>query len=369
MSNRLETWNPVGSVLKRRNRSYISPRDSLLSGLDQPTALNTGAYVGTQDGTLTGNQIITTPGTILENKIINGSVSIRAADVTVRNCYIRGAATVTSGLVDCGNAACSNALIIDCTIAPGSNQFCDGIRGHDFTAKRNNIYWVVDGMDPYNQTVAQPYQTNVVIEQNYIHDLSWWTAASGGVVHPIDTETHNDCIQHQGGGGTIIKGNTLDARYGRQYAHWFCTGDPQVEPYTSVALNSLGDGGPHQPLPDRGSGSEATGQYNYDDVAGLMIGDEVGYSFNLSVTDNWFIGGNFAVNGGGNANPGGGVFLGEFKRNRFTRDQGNQGGGGDTTQTINFQGAGWTSSDADVPLTGADKNYYGDNNADITVRY
>ena len=369
MSNRLETWNPVGSILKRRDRSYITPRDGLVSGVDQPTANNTGAYAGTQDATLNSDQIITTPGTILENKIINGVVFIRAADVTVRNCYIRGGASVGSCLVDCSNAACSNALIIDCTIAPGNNQMCDGIRGHDFTAKRNNVYWCVDGIGPYNPTAAQPYQTNVVIEQNYIHDLSWWTAASVGVVHPSDTETHNDVIQHHGGGGTIIKGNTLDARYGRQYAHWFCTGDPQVEPYTSVALHSLPDGGPYQPLPDRGTGTEADGRYNTDDQACLMINNIVGYTFQLHVTDNWFIGGNFAVNGGGNTNPGGGVFLGEFKRNRFSRDQANQGSGGDTTQTINFQGAGWTSADADIPLTGVDKNYYGDNNAAITVRY
>jgi hypothetical protein len=367
--SRLETWTPSGSLLKRRGRTSITFRDSLVSGVDKPTALNTGAYAGTQDGTLNGNQIITTPGYILENKIINGSVSIRAANVVVRNCFILGAATVSSGLVDCGNANCSNALIIDCTIAPGSSQRCDGIRGHSFTAKRNNIYWVVDGIGPHNQTVAQPYQTNVVIEQNYIHDLAWWTAATGGVVHPSDTETHNDVIQHHGGGGTIIKGNTLDARYGRQYAHWWCTGDPAIEPYSPIALGSLGDGGPHQNLPDRGSGTEADGRYNWDDLACLMISDEVGYTFDLSVTDNWMIGGNFAVNGGGNANPGGGVEIGEFKRNRFSRDQGNQGSGGDTTQTINFQGGGWTSGDADIPTSGADMNYYEDNLAAITVRY
>lgn len=372
MSVRLETWSIINGQLKRRGRT--PSRDDLVSGVDKPDATNTGAYAGTQDATINNDVIITVDGTILENKIINGAVKIRAANVIVRNNIIRGGATVATGLIDCGNAACVNALIIDNTIAPGSNQKCDGIRGHDFTAKRNNIYWCVDGMDPYNSTAhnaapSQQYQTNVIIEQNYIHDLGWWTASGPGIVHTSDTETHNDLIQHQGGGGTIIKGNNLDARYARQYGHWYVSGDPTTEPYTTVALHSLADGGPYQNIPDRGNGNEATGRYNFDDISCLMIGDEVGWTSDMHVTDNWMRGGNYAVNGGGNLNPGG-AFYGEFKRNRFTRDQGSQSSGGDTTQTINLQTTGgtWTAADADIPLTGPDKNYYEDNGNAITVR-
>jgi len=225
----------------------------------------------------------------------------------------------------------------------------------------------------------------VVIEHNLFDDLSWKTAATGGIVHTTDTETHNDHIQLFGGNGTVIRWNGFHGRFARQYAHWFVT-DPTTEPYTTVALHSLTDGGPYQHIPDRDliSGSpsanhlingvpsnESTGRYNSDDCANIMVnyGPDSTKTpcTELVIEDNWFYGGNFSINGGGNLK--GTVntrMYASVKRNKFSRDQGSQGSGGNNTQTINFQ-AGWGAAFFDIG-TGADANVYMDNNAPVTVR-
>jgi hypothetical protein len=202
-----------------------------------------------------------------------------------------------------------------------------------------------------------------VIRQSRCHDLSWFTAAKPGDIHPTDTETHNDCIQHQGGRGTVIEGNALHAGpFARQVGHWRTVGD--AEPWRTVPLRSLPDGGPFQPLPDRGTGTGADGRYNWDDQACLMIGDEVGTTHELTFTANWCRGGNYAVNGGGNA-PVAGLRLGTFTRNRFDRTQGAQSSGGDRTHTITL-GTGWEGRVASGAGT-ADRNTYLDG-AEIEFR-
>jgi hypothetical protein len=368
MNQRLETWTPVGGVLKRRGRSTTIDRSTLVIGVDEPDETTTGLLPDITLTVVNGDVSLSTPGQVYENKDIFGRVSVSAANVTIRNCRIRGGSSPSTGLITLTSASVSNCVIEDCLITPDyPHSDWNGVVGHDFTLRRCNIWGTTDGLNIHNTHATQPYDTNVIVEQCYIHDLSWWTAPTGGIVHPSDTETHNDLIQHMGGRGTIIRGNRLDAYFARQFGHWYVTGDPHTEPYTTVPLHSLPDGGPYQPIPNRGNGNEATGRYNYDDLSAIMIGDEVDNTTELLVTDNWMRGGNFTVNGGGNPNPGGGVSLGSFLRNRFSRDQGNQGSGGDTTQTLNFQGGSWAGF-VTAPTSGADMNYYEDNGHAITVR-
>lgn len=347
----------------------VAARDQLRLGIDQPNVDNTGVLPGVARALVTGNVNLSTPGQIYENKTITGRLSISAANVTVRNCEIQGNTTPAAGVITCTSTLVSNAVIEDCTIyATNANYGWGGVYGHDFTLRRCNVYGTTDIIDIVNtNTTARPYATGVVIEQCWLHDYVWWTASAGGVVHTKDTETHNDVIQHFGGTGTIIRGNTIDAAFARQQGHWQVT-NPLVEPYTTVPLHSLGDAlnGPNQPIPDRGTGTEATGRYNYDDNCVFMINSSYGYSADLTFEDNWCYGGNYAINGGGNANPGGGVNLGSFKRNKFDRKQGTQGSGGDTTYTIVFFG-GWAGA-VDCPTTGADKNVYIDNGNAVQVR-
>lgn len=348
--------------------ALVADRSTLQIGIDEPNSTNAGVYSTDliPRATVVGNVTLSTAGQVYENKTVQGKITVTAANVTIRNVAVIGQSTTTGDMISCTAAGVSNLLIEDCTIEPAFPLKASGVVGHDFTLRRCIVSKTLDGVNVFNTSAVRPYQTNVVIEQNWICERAWWTAATTGIIHPSDTESHNDDSQHQGGGGTIYRGNRFGGSYARQWAHWYVT-NPLVEPFTTVTLGSLSDGGPYQAIPNRGSGTDATGRYNYDDIACLQIGDEVGYSFNLVVEDNWFYGGNFAINGGGNTNPGGGVILGSFKRNRFARNQGNQGSGGNTTQTINFQGGGW-SGFYTAPTTGADKNYYMDDGAAVTVR-
>jgi hypothetical protein len=303
-------------------------RDAIGIGV-MPDSSNTGVLPGVARTTTTGDITITVNGTVLQNQTINGKVIVKAANVTIRNCLIQGpnSAVPSSGgsqqfLVSFNDPACVNAQMIDCTLAP-QHPFAafSATNGHDYLAKRCHVYHCVDGFGIYNTTASQPYACNVVLQQNYVHDLAWWTAATTGVVHPSDTHTHNDCVQIQGGTGLQLLGNRFDAQYSRQFAHWQAT-SITAEPYTSVGLNSLSDGGPFEVLPNRGTGLEADGRYNWLDLSCLMINQSVGASHSIVCMDNWFSGGQFNINGGSDTTYNGTDGFGTFYRNRFGRDQG-----------------------------------------------
>jgi len=119
-------------------------------------------------------------------------------------------------------------------------------------------------------------------------------------------------------------------------------------------------------LPDRGTGTAATGRYNWDSQANLMISSADVPSYGFTFTDNWLYGGNQSVNGAGNPYDSG-LDLGDFLRNRFDRTQGAQGGGGDNTWTLSL-GADW-SGHVDVGAGTANQNTYLDNGHPIRVRY
>jgi hypothetical protein len=369
---RSESWRASGGALIRRDRTpRVSSRDSLVIGVDEPNATNTGLLPGTSLTTVSGSVTLSTPGQVFQNMDVFGRVSIAAADVTVKNCRIRGGSTVNaSGIATCTNSAVRNALFEDCEIRPDLITWgWDCVSGHDYTLRRCNVWGGTDLVHVQNNGAPSGFDTGVVIEQCYLHDMRWWTAATAGVVHNSDTETHNDIIQHFGGNGTVIRGNSMHAAFMRQSGHWVVT-NPNVEPYTTVALHSLADGGPFQNIPDRGTGVEANGRYNWDDDAILMINNTQGPSTGFTFDDNWCYGGNYAINGGGNANPGGGAFLGNFRRNKWDRTQGDPGTGGtpggDTSHTINCGGT-WGGF-VNAPTTGPDANYYMDNLHPITVR-
>jgi hypothetical protein len=385
-----------------KNRWSIPPgggdRSLLVVGVDKPGPDTTGVLpniartaIGTKDALVSTNRTYSTPGEVVENVDFYVRVSVTAPNVTFRNCYFHGyrnAPSASFGLIQCTNANVASLNLIDCTIAPDYPHWdWQGILGHSFTMLRCNVFHCQDSAQIQRGGQTWPFDTRVTIQQSWFHDFAWFSAATGGIVHPSDTETHNDHVQNFGGRGTRLIGNYFDARFARQVGHWRTT--TPTEPFTTVALGSLGSGfpgfdGPFQHIPDRdltegspsfGTGiingvpsNEENGRYNWDDCANLMIGDELGATVEMVVTDNWFRGGNYSINGGGNTNPGGGAYLGDFLRNKFTRDQGSQQSGGNTTQTINFQVAGWTAANWDVPTTGADKNYYEDTGAGITVR-
>lgn len=349
---------------------------TLVAGVAQPDATNTGVLPDVARTTVNGNVTLSTAGQVYENKDVYGQIFVKAANVTIRNVRVRGAVGYTpvgdQFLVNATDAAVSSLLIEHVTIRPDVPHWAwdSGVTGHDFTLRFADISGTVDGVNVYDTHATQPYQTHVVIRQNYIHDLVWWTAATGGVVHTSDTETHNDAIQHQGGWGTEMVGNTLrGGPYAKQVGHWRTTGS--TEPYTTIPLHSLADGGPYQTIPDRGTGTGASGRYNVDDQANLMLNDLkyngiVYTTRNITFTDNWCYGGNISINGGGVAAVSG-EFIGTFQRNHFDRTQGSQSTGGNNTQTISLTAWGATgvtsgagTANANRYLDGAEINFRGD---------
>lgn len=358
-------------------------RDNLVLGTYWPNTATTGlrperTFPVT---TITTNQTYSGNGTTINDTLFDGArVSVSGQNITFFNCKFTGD-TSANALVTMTNVAASNVQFIDCLFVPKYPLNRNCIIGHDFTLLRCDLSRCTDLVSPVNTARSisdgDGFPINVHVLQSYLHDVSWWTGAAPGDVHPTDTESHNDLIQIVGGNGLDIRGSTLFATYARQYAHWMVT-DPNTEPYSSVALHSLADGGPYQGIPQRGitggaltPGTDAGGRYNFDDLSALMINTSTVtiagtpttiHTMEIVFEDNLVRGGNFAINGGGNANPGGGVSLGSFKRNAFIDDQGNYGSGEstETGQTINLQSSPNWVGHVTAPTTGADKNYYVD---------
>jgi hypothetical protein len=388
--------NAAGAGAAHAATITTSNRDGLVLGVDKPTSSNTGALQPaselidvTSTTTYSSNNQTITGRNFLARVIVTGN------NVRFENCIFRGSVAAPSGdqsLVDCTSQNMTGAYFQDCEFYPQAPHWNwdQAIAGHDYTLDRCWVHHCTDGVAVHNDArwdaTGTVYNTNVIIKQSLIEDLGYWTASSGGVVHPSDNATHNDAIQLHGGLGTQILGNTIRGVYARQYGHWVETSvstaiEDIAEPFTGVARFSLPAGapwyaGPFQPssgntIPDNGSGTEATGRYNIGEpgsLACILIDNASGPTYNLVVEDNWIEGGDFAVNGGGNPNPGGGVSLGAFRRNKFDYTQSSppRSSQSTTTQTLNFQGGGWAGF-VTAPTTGADANEYYNGEA-ITVR-
>ncbi len=181
---------------------------------DATTTGYNGQYAAQPFSTLTpysGNITITTAGTVLQGLDIAGQVIVKAANVTISSCRVRGNSTLSnnSALIDCNNAAVSNCLVEDCLLVPDTPSiWWDGVIGHDYTAQRCEVYNTVDGFGVYNINGAN---ANVTLYGNYVHDLSYFYPDpnhSGGT-DPINNGTHNDCMQVQGGANILVEGNNF----------------------------------------------------------------------------------------------------------------------------------------------------------------
>lgn len=154
------------------------------------------------------------PGQVIEGLDIEGDVVIRAPRVTVRNCVVRGMRGISNsrGLVDCTHRDVRDAVVENCDLFVDprwATYWYTGVQGHHVTVRRCHIHEVADGvgiMNPHN-----PRSTSTVIEGNLIENLAYFAPVS---THS-DGRTHNDCIQHQGGSGDIIRGNFLSANPSR----------------------------------------------------------------------------------------------------------------------------------------------------------
>lgn len=301
-------------------------REALTIGSYQPDDSNTGLLTSTTGFTTINTDpfIITTAGQTVQDSIINGRVTVRAANVTLKNCWIRGPVTPANdgqGIVDCAEALVSNCLITDCLISPQTpSWWLDGIRGWKFTARRNIVEAVTDGMGfnaPTTQATAVDLQ--ILCEGNWIRDMAkWWpgdraTTADG---------THNDGIQIHGNTGITIRGNRFDGRINQ----------------------TIGDTGGFQTL---NGGQVTTSQQVTSLVMLSTIGNPVS---NILIEDNWFYGATAAINGRGIETGN----IGTIQRNKFDRAAAVQVTI-DPTPTVTY------------PTSGVNANTYLDNGAVVPL--
>lgn len=209
--------NSAGSTTTVTWRKYTGGSGPGAPGTYEPTTSTTGVPSGTTSaGTHTGDWIITTPGTIIDSWTVTGRIIVRCANVTIMRCKVYGTntlpATSNTGAIDCMHAAAIGTIIQDTEIdgSGGSgitpNVNLAGIFGHDYTAQRNYIHNVVDGMDAFNGNSGHYNDAaNVSMLANLVQDL-WVITPDPNHGNNI---THTDCIQIQGNSGYNIVGNSL----------------------------------------------------------------------------------------------------------------------------------------------------------------
>ncbi len=149
---------------------------------------------------MTGNVIITEPGTVIDGVDLYGRVSVRAPNVVIKNSIIRGSGPHSTGLV---MSESTNLVIQDTEIAadhhtPGVN----GVTGSNFTLERVNIHHVIDPVHIFGEG-------NVTIKDSWFHnnlhypnDPNW----GGG-------PSHDDSVQIQSGSNITITGSRLEGAY------------------------------------------------------------------------------------------------------------------------------------------------------------
>lgn len=310
--------------------------DTFVSGTTLPTLANTGyrypldAWSGT-----TGTFTMSTPGAVYD-RIDFGStwIDVKAANVTIRDCKFRNTKANPSrrGMIVADDAAVVNLRIEFCEFvnAPGTNKTpgMTAATGHDFTFKRNNVRHFSDCVNTRVRSVNIDGNVNVSILDNYLTDLSWWYDPTEGVVHPSDTKTHNDCIQHEGGQGLTVKGNYIRAKY-----------STTVGTFGAIRTEIVEGNGAY---PNKDGGS----------LSAIMVNSDRGIHFDGQIHDNWIGGGNISLNAGDSDLR---APFGTVYRNRCYRDQ---------------RAAGWaigieSLADADCGEGTSNRNVWIDNGTEV----
>jgi hypothetical protein len=155
-----------------------------------PTPACAGYRSGTALTTVSGDLVVTTPGQVVENKRVTGSINVRADNVVIRNSQIDGA------VINDSTATRYSFTIEDSTVGPatGCSSFGNGGIGvANYTARRVVVRNFPDGF-----RVAG---SNIMIQDSY------------AVLCSANPNDHSDGIQAYGaenGKNITIQHNTID---------------------------------------------------------------------------------------------------------------------------------------------------------------
>lgn len=175
----------------------------------------------------TGDLTITSPGAELRNLDVFGRIIVKAPDVIIHNCRVRGARKGSPmfpsmpaqyrPLIDMRHAAASGT-ITSCHLEPddATANWESGVSGTDFKLYDSVITRTVDAVR-INSGSTGKRSANVEIQNNTLGYLAYFRAVAPGIVHPSDVETHNDIVQIEGTDGARILNNEM---YGYWSVNW-----------------------------------------------------------------------------------------------------------------------------------------------------
>ncbi len=150
--------------------------------------------------------MISTPGAVVDSLDIQGFVTVKAANVTIRRSIVRGlgpAPSASTGLVKITQAGASGFLVEDTTlVATVPHPNIDGVKVNQAgTFRRVDVSGSVDGILIHGDGVR--------VENSYLHDFTHFENDPNWGGNP----SHDDVIQVQAGRGVRIVGNTLQGAY------------------------------------------------------------------------------------------------------------------------------------------------------------
>jgi hypothetical protein len=134
--------------------------DPALFGM--PNATNSGVPAGTSLTAYTGPMTITTPGTVIDGKIINGTLTVAAENVTIKNCVVQNFGFW--GIDASAAAATGNVTVQNCTLTASSSMDTDSAIVGSGNFIGNNISNCENGIRLTDGAS--------VVRDNYIHDLN-----------------------------------------------------------------------------------------------------------------------------------------------------------------------------------------------------
>lgn len=221
-----------GVITHEKSRPDLDPRwwDGFVFGVTEPTATNTGLVAPLKERRPGERIYADVPGQVFRDMEV-GEIVVRAPGVRIHNCLFTGVPGITTsrGMVDATNLNCSDLVVTHCEFDNSrveASWWYTAIMGHDFWVIRCHMHDVNDGVGIFNSRNATAW-TNCVVLGCYVHDLAYWSPSP---THS-DNRTHNDCIQHQGGGKDLIVGNKLIANPSTKVGNGT---DPAANPYATV---------------------------------------------------------------------------------------------------------------------------------------
>lgn len=352
------TLNPSATFWVARGRDDVPHGDiptpwPPTPGTYIPSPTTTGIRVPKSQLTVhQGDLVVTQNNRVIENLWIKGILHIRAANVTVRNCFIDGGGPAPSqtAQVVCLDARCINFVIEDSTLIPAVPHYnWTGMIGHDYTARRLHTQWNVDSFGIFN-TDKPDGSPRVIIEDCYMGPLALFSPDPNHI--NTDNRTHNDHIQIQSGVGSasdpvaIIRRNAF---WGYLAGGWkFPEKWPNFPMSTSSPLTDPPNIKANDPIKDHITAQVQITSNVRRPGESVAVGVEY-----VVITGNWFYGSAVGVSfaGGGPSTPP--RNPGVITDNWFDGMQAQSGLGGTANAwTFSVKSPDWGDRNSSTPLLG-----------------